>query len=175
MSNFIGNMIADSLSRGINYADSLVKDLPADQFARFAPGKEGPIVSNHPAFIVGHLSIYAPRVVDQLGQDATAYQPTEAENALFSPAAKCQDDPNGLIYPGKEVLLDRFTTVYQAALTTLRNATDDQFMVPNPAEGRLRELFPTLGGMHAFYTGGHFMLHMGQLSAWRRMMGMAPA
>jgi hypothetical protein len=26
-----------------------------------------------------------------------------------------------------------------------------------------------------FYVGGHMMLHLGQLSAWRRMMGLGAA
>jgi len=26
-----------------------------------------------------------------------------------------------------------------------------------------------------FYLGGHVMLHIGQMSAWRRMMGLGPA
>ena len=46
---------------------------------------------------------------------------------------------------------------------------------PNPAEGRMRELFPTLGSVHCFYAGGHMMSHLGQFSAWRRMEGMKPA
>ena len=46
---------------------------------------------------------------------------------------------------------------------------------PNPSGGRMTELFPTLGSMHAFYTGGHIMMHLGQISAWRRMQGLGAA
>ena len=35
--------------------------------------------------------------------------------------------------------------------------------------------FPTKGAALGFYVGGHFMMHMGQLSAWRRAMGMGAA
>ena len=37
------------------------------------------------------------------------------------------------------------------------------------------ELFPTLGSIHGFYAGGHMMMHLGQMSAWRRIEGMKPA
>ena len=41
--------------------------------------------------------------------------------------------------------------------------------------GRMTELFPTLGSMQAFYVGGHIMMHLGQISAWRRMQGLGAA
>ncbi|MEZ6087772.1 MAG: DinB family protein [Pirellulaceae bacterium] len=175
MSNVIGNIIADSLSRGLDYAQRLAAGIPADQFARFADGKDGPIVSNHPAFIFGHLSIYAPRIVEQLGHDAAPYKLPDDQHDLFAPSATCQDDPDGSLYPAMTAIMDRFTTSYQAALQVLRDANDQQFAEVNPAEGRMRELFPTLGSMHAFYCGGHLMMHMGQLRAWRRMQGMPSA
>ena len=43
------------------------------------------------------------------------------------------------------------------------------------ALGRSRELFPTLGAVVAFYLAGHVMNHLGQLSAWRRCIGLPPA
>jgi hypothetical protein len=39
----------------------------------------------------------------------------------------------------------------------------------------MTERFPTLGSVHAFYCGGHIMMHLGQMSAWRRMMGLGSA
>lgn len=175
MTNTIGNIIADSLSRGIDYAQRLSSGIAADQFARFAIGKDGPIVSNHPAFIFGHLSIYAPRIVEQLGHDANPYKLPADQNDLFGPAATCQDDADGSIYPDMTQIMDRFMQSHQAALQVLRDANDAQFAEVNPAEGRMREMFPTIGSMHAFYCGGHLMMHMGQLSAWRRMQGMPAA
>jgi hypothetical protein len=39
----------------------------------------------------------------------------------------------------------------------------------------MKTLFPTVGAMLAFYMDGHVLMHMGQVSAWRRMQGMPPA
>jgi len=45
----------------------------------------------------------------------------------------------------------------------------------NPLGGRMTDLFPTLGSLQSFYCGGHIMMHLGQVSAWRRMMDLGAA
>lgn len=175
MSNSIGNVIADSLSLGLGYAQRLQKDITQEQFARFATADGKPVESNHAAFVFGHLSLYAPRIIDQLGVDASQWAPSDQFNEAFSKDATCQDDPDGTIYPAMPQVLEAFTASYEAAKDVLRETDDAKFSVPNPAGGRMLEMFPTLGSMHAFYAGGHFMMHMGQLSAWRRMIGLGPA
>lgn len=175
MTESIGSMIAASCGLGMKYAERLLKDVPASEFARLArPGGEC-VASNHGAFVLGHLSLYAPRIVEQLGGDVESVRPPEAFTALFAKDAVCRDDPNGTIYPAKEIVTDAFFRGYQAASEALRAAADDQFLEPNPASGPLKDLFPTKGAMHAFYVGGHVMLHLGQMSAWRRMIGLGPA
>ena len=64
---------------------------------------------------------------------------------------------------------------YKAVAEVFRNTSDDVFQQKNPLTGRLGELFPTIGSMHNFYVGGHMMIHMGQMSAWRRMEGLGAA
>ena len=175
MSNTIGNVIADSLSLGLGYADRLLTDVSAETFAHLARPGENIIESNHGAFIYGHLTLYAPRIIGELGGDTSAFPITEGDNALFSKDANCQHDSDGSIYPPMHEITDRFKTYYLAAMQQLRESNDETFSKPNPAGGRLTELFPTLGSVHAFYAGGHLMLHMGQMSAWRRMSGLGPA
>jgi len=175
MANSIGNMIAASCSFGLMYAERLLKDIAVEDFARFArPGGEV-VNSNHPAFVFGHLSLYGPRIVENLGGDVSAVAAPESYPGLFSKDATCQDDPQGSIYPPRDAILDQFFTGYRAAESMLRETEDAKFVAENPVEGRLRELFPTTGAMHAFYVSGHFMSHLGQVSAWRRMMGLAAA
>ncbi len=62
----------------------------------------------------------------------------------------------------------------QAAIAALEKAEDSVFEQQNPNEG-MRQKFATIGAMHGFYVGGQFMMHMGQMSAWRRMAGFGPA
>ena len=173
MSN-IGPMISASARLGLGYARRLLKDVTPEQFARFAKIGDTTIESNHAAFIYGHLSLYACRVIDGVGGDASGYQPSAAFLEAFSKDAKCVDDPDGSIYPGMDEVTSALLESYSAAADALDAADDAVFLTENPNEV-MRGKFPTTGAMHAFYMSGHFMMHMGQMSAWRRAMGLGPA
>lgn len=173
-SHHIGPLIADSGKISLAYAERMVTDIAPDKFSRFAIVGGSTVTSNHPAFVYGHLSLYACRIVEQLGGDATSIKPTDLYVEKFSHTATCVDDPDGTIYPPKDELVERVMTSYRAAVETLMNAEDSLFLVPNANEA-MRAKFATNGSMQAFYIGGHFMIHMGQVSAWRRMMELGPA
>ncbi len=170
----IGPIIADSARLGLGYAERLLKGIPADKFARLATAGDQVVQSNHPAFIYGHLSLYPCRIVKDLGVDASSIEPSEAYVKMFDHKASCVDDPNGDIYPSMDEITERYFAAHRLAIETLETASDSQFTVVNPNEA-MRGKFGTAGSMHCFYLGGHVMLHMGQLSAWRRMIGLPPA
>ena len=67
MDNTLGNVIGDSLSLSIGYAERLLAGIDNDQFGRLPHVGEQVIQSNHPAFIYGHLSLYAPKIIANLG------------------------------------------------------------------------------------------------------------
>lgn len=175
MSRSIGNSIADSLALCLGYAQRMLTDVTPEIFARYAAPGGQVIESNHAAFLYGHLSLYACRVVEQLGGDASTVTPSEDYVRLFSKDAKCVDDPDGSTYPPMDEITAAFFKNYEAALAALRAAPDEAFQAENPSGGRMTELFPTIGSMHGFYCGGHIMMHLGQISAWRRMHGLGPA
>jgi hypothetical protein len=170
----IGPLIADSARLSLMYAQRLLTGVSPEQFARFATVGNTTVTSNHPAFVYGHLSLYSCRIVEQLGADASSIKPSEAYLEKFSHTAKCVDDPDGTIYPPMDELVEKLITGHQLAIDTVLNADDALFLVPNANEA-MRSKFATNGSMHAFYLGGHIMIHMGQVSAWRRMMGLGPA
>ncbi len=170
----IGPLIADSAKISFAYAQRMLVGIEPSQFARFATVGGIAVSSNHPAFVYGHLSLYASRVVEQLGGDASSIKPTDQYLHVFSHTAKCVDDPDGTIYPPMGEVTERVLTGYQLAIDALLNADDSLFLVPNVNEA-MRSKFATNGSMQAFYVGGHVMIHMGQVSAWRRMMGLGPA
>ena len=168
-SNF-GSMIAASARLGLGYLDRLAGDVSAEHFSRLAVAGDQTVDANHPAFILGHLSIYPSRVVKELGFDASGVEPSAEYLDLFAPGNPCVDDPDGNRYPGKDELLTKVRTGYEAAIDALQRADDAAFRQPNPNE-KMASKFATVGAMHGFYVGGHFMMHMGQLSTWRRVMG----
>ncbi|MBL9141793.1 MAG: hypothetical protein JNK53_08000, partial [Phycisphaerae bacterium] len=124
-----GSYIANGLQLAINYADALCKGIPADKFAHM-PAKD----FCSPAFYMGHLSIYAPRVLDRLGRAELATPNPAGWEDLFKAGAVCVDEPGR--YPAKEAIVAHFTTGYTACLKALREAPDSAFALPNPVEGR---------------------------------------
>lgn len=167
----IGSMIADSAKLSVGYIERLLQEVTPSQFGRFANIGGQAIQSNHPAFILGHLTLYPARVVSELGGDASAIAPSEKDEALFSPAATCLDDPDGTLYPPMAEITNKFFTAHELAIETLLASDDALFAIANPNQG-MRDKMATLGAMHAFYMGGHMMIHVGQFSAWRRAVGL---
>lgn len=173
MTRSLGNIIADSLELSLSYGERLLKDVTPDKFARYATVGGVVIEANHPAFCYGHLSLYGPRILTQLGIPGPTVP--DGFEALFSKDAKCVDDPNGTVYPAMDKITSAFFDGYRAAVTTFRSLPDSALQVPNPMEGPQAVRFPALGSLQNFYAGGHIMMHLGQISTWRRMMGLGPA
>lgn len=173
MTRSLGNVIADSLQLSLGYAERLLKNVPADRAARFAAPGGVVVESNHPTFIYGHLSLYAPKILRLIGHPAP--QVPDGFDLVFSKDAKCVDDVDGDLYPALDDVMAFFLEGHRMTMGALRSTADAAFEQPNPAEGRMKELFPTIGSAQAFYCGGHMMMHLGQLSAWRRMEGLGAA
>lgn len=170
----VGDIIADSLKLGLGYAVKLIAGVSAADFGRFARVDGQVVESNHPAWVYGHLSVYAPRIIMELDADPGDLRVSDEWLDVFSAKGKCQDDPDGTIYPPMDKVVATLLNGYRATEEVLRTTPDEKFAEPNPNEA-MRSRFATIGSMHCFYAGGHFMLHMGQVSAWRRMMGLGPA
>lgn len=166
-------ILADGLRLSINHARGLLDGVTADQFGRFAAPSGSIVVSNHPAFIYGHLALYSSRIVAMAG--GTPVKPPDGFSELFANGVECEDDTDGTKYPAMQIIADAFFSGYESALDAVRSADDEVLNRPNPAGGTLTERFPTCGSMCSFMGCGHVMLHMGQMSAWRRMQGLGPA
>ncbi len=173
MSRTLGNVIADSLAVSLGYGERLLMGVSDDRFARFAAPGGVSVASNHPAFIYGHLSLYATTVLRQIDHPALTV-PDYFESA-FSKDATCRDDPDGDLYPRMDDVLAFFREGYRMVVGALRTVPNEVFQRPNPTEGRMAQLFPTIGSVQTFYCGGHMMMHLGQMSAWRRMEGLTAA
>ena len=158
--NATGALIATSLNLSINYAQELVKTIPAERFCEMPT--EG---MNHPAFCIGHLAIYSNRVLELIGcADRKIVMPFTDEH--FKNGAPCVAQDGR--YPSKQVLCDTFFAGWKTVLTALPTVEDSVFAGEHPAEGRFKELFPTIGDVTNFLGGGHNMMHLGQISTWRR-------
>jgi hypothetical protein len=169
----VANTILASARLTKKFAEAQLKDVAAGSFARLATVGGTTVQSNHPAFVYGHLSLYFPKVLSALGQQAPANPPMFED--CFTNGKPCVDDPEGTKYPAMQTILTHFNNGYEAASAAIARASDAELSRPNPNEGRSKELFPTLGELFNFYMGAHPMSHLGQVSAWRRMMGLGSA
>ena len=171
----IGNLIADAASIAGKYQKRLTTDIPDSLFGRLVVVDGKAIQSNHPAFILGHLSLYPAKAMKLLGLPLGTTLPSDRLESIFSKETSCVDDITGDIYPSKQEIVLFFESSYEVALNAIRNAPDDRLLSENPTEGPIKKNCPTLGSMLAFYMDGHVMMHLGQLSAWRRFQGLPPA
>ena len=166
---------AETLVRGgrisLGLADRLLADIKPETFAR-KPRFGGTVVNtNHPAFVFGHLALYPARWLSDAGLDPKpAVTPVGFQ--VFAAGQECRDDEAGTIYPPMKEIVETFKRVHTAALDQLGTLSDDKLRAPNPREGRIREMFPTLDGVLMFYVTSHMMMHLGQVSAWRRCFGL---
>lgn len=155
-------------------AEMLLKDVHPGTFARSIRLDGTPVNANHPAFAYGHLALYPARVVTMLGGDASDIAPSDHLKELFEAGKEPVDDAEGTIYPSMGEITASFFRGYERAMHAVSAIDDARLAEPNPIEGRLREMFPTLGGALLFVLNDHTMFHLGQVSTWRRCMGLGP-
>ncbi len=167
----MGKLITTTADRVHGMAVGLLKDMDHAKAARMPEG----IICNHPVFVYGHLAIYPQMVMQKLGMDPGATAVPESYNALFMHGVECKDDVDGSIYPSlKEVAMS-----CGGAYKTLVEVTmelDDELLAKDLKDGDpFKDIFQTYGSMIMFLTHDHCMFHFGQVSTWRRAMGLGSA
>ena len=169
------DLINPATNMTLGYAEALLKNVEPRQFARLAAPAGVVVHSNHAAWNYGHLAIYPARCFELLGRPGGAPPIPAAWHDLFKDGTACHDDVEGTIYPAMGDVTKAFFDGYRAVMAAMAEAPDAAFTRQNPTEGRSRERFPTVGALLAFLTSGHLQMHLGQTSAWRRMMGLGSA
>lgn len=158
----IQSAILITWKRNRDYALRLVGDLsPAQWHAQPAPGR----LVNHPAWIVSHLNVYAPICAAMLrGEPFT--DPIDHRYGQKSAVS-----PNPAEYAPGDELVSIFQMMHDNAQRALEAASDEVFAATNPLE-RWRVQHPRIGEMLVTLMVKHESFHLGQLSAWRRAMGL---
>ena len=150
------------VSRGM--LNMLLKDVGDEQMtAQPAAGM------NHPAWIVGHLACSWEFVAQVTGAD---YRAPEGWNKLFGMGSKPTSDRAR--YPGKEALLAELDRGDQVVTPVAAKLSDEALAAVMPLEN-FRRFLPTVEHGLVFGMTGHYLYHLGQLSGWRRAMGLPSA
>ena len=145
----------------LRFANLLVADIDDDQMARQPhPGM------NHPAWVLGHYAIGADFVAQLLGQPMLT---DDDWMATFGPGSTPTSDRSA--YPSRDALLEVVNNTHVRAIEFMATATPEQLAAANETPF-FPDVFPTVGDLLTHLLTTHAALHLGQLSAWRRCVGL---
>ena len=145
----------------LGYANRLVADIPDDRMA-FQPAAH----MNHAAWVLGHLACTADMLGTMIGVAPVC---PAAWTSLFDWNSTPSGDATR--YPTKAVLLATLAKAHAGIAAALPSVPESRWSEPTPIE-EVRGFLPTLGDGFVFVMAAHENIHLGQLSAWRRVQGM---
>jgi len=156
------------------YAERLLKDIAREAGSRFPSVGGLTLRINHPVFVFGHLSLYPVQLAEMTGISTDGMEVPAQYPDLFKMGVQCVDDPMGEHYPRIDEVTQRFFSATDALLSRLEQIELNKLSLPleNPAR---RERFGTVGAFLSYILLAHPQSHFGQISAWRRCMGLGPA
>ncbi|QDU61851.1 DinB superfamily protein [Planctomycetes bacterium Pan216] len=155
--------LANTARVNLKYAKGLVVDLEDEQFCE-QPGS----IVNHPAWILAHMCS-----ANETGLSLLAREPVMPEELAARYRRGSEPTAERSDYPSKEELLSYFERQTESLIAGVRELDPAQLQEPMTIE-RLKERFPHIGDGVVYLLTAHPAIHLGQLSAWRRAMGMGP-
>ncbi len=150
--------------QGMNhwYLSALVKDLTEEQMV--AQPVKGQTL-NHAAWVLGHLATGCDFALSLMGQKRVS---PESYDSLCGMNSKPQNDRK--LYPSKADLLKTVDAGYKAVAAALKQFPAAKMSEPMAKE--MAHIWPTVGDAIVFMVTAHDPTHLGQLSAWRRALGL---
>lgn len=141
----------------------LVADLSDEQMtAQPAVG----LHMNPPAWQLGHIVCSMQAIGGEMGLSPWL---SESWTQRFSQGSRTMVDADGC--PNRNELLSALADGEWRIVERLRVMTADELAGPLP-DTRFRDAFPSLGHAVLHILAGHVAVHVGQLAAWRRAMGL---
>ena len=160
------DLVLATLERTIGYAEALLKDVDPGTFAHL------PLPNfNHPAFCFGHLALYPNRWLEFLGRgDEVHVLPFDADPYLAG--AECVEQDGR--YASMEVITTAFFESHRNFAELAPGIDPLRFADEIPEGNPYRPFFGLVGNAVTFMACSHTMMHLGQISMWRRAMGLGP-
>ncbi len=151
-------------NKNTEYAPKLVADLSEEQmWAAIAPAGQEP--ANHPAWIFSHLNTYLPIIADLI-EGREFPDPREAPFGMLS-----HPESRPGVYANRSQLVEQYVAGH-ARVERLLRAADPTVLEQPMTLPRWAALMPQVGIALAYLMLFHEGLHLGQLSAWRRVQGL---
>jgi hypothetical protein len=155
--------ILGSFTKTLEFLQRLVADVPDQRLTHQPVG-----VVNHPAWIIGHLAYSFQLIGIEMGLKPWLPEYWDQKFGTGSMPGDTRDD-----YPSKADLLDRLSDGQRRVGDRLKSLGENDLAKPLP-DVRLRPVFPTLGHAVLHVLTSHAAVHVGQLSVWRRAIGLEP-
>lgn len=147
-----------------DYAAKLVGDLD-DQQMLLQPAPESQAAANHPAWVLSHLNVYLP-VIKSIVKGVEFDDPKDQPFGMLS---KPCTDPS--VYASKESLIAEFVSAHEEIETMLKEQGESVFENQIQLQ-RWQTVMPSASVALPYLMLNHENVHLGQISAWRRIQGM---
>ena len=146
------------------YGANLISDLDESQMTlQIAP--DGKAAANHPAWVYSHLGAYFP-VIEAIIKNEPFEDP---KGHQFGMDSKPISDASE--YASKEQLVSDFDSWHERIGTLLQEGGDA--VLDNKIKlARWEPVMPTASVALAYLMLNHENIHLGQISAWRRIQGL---
>ena len=155
--------VLHSFAYSLDYLREQVADIEADDMAAQPNG-----IMNHPAWVIGHLAYACQLLGRSIG--LSKFLPDGWSKRYGTGSVPVAESS---VYETKEsalaILIEAQTRITEA----VQRLDDSQLDAPFPVES-YRVVFPTIRHALTQVLVGHTANHIGQLSVWRRAMGLPP-
>lgn len=125
-------------------------------------------VMNHPAWTIGHITAATHLLARTIG--VPKWLPTEWVQRYRTGSMPVAD---AVRYDSKNELLSKLREAQSKITQAIEQMSDSQLDVVFPAEA-FRDVFPTIRHALTQVLIGHTSFHVGQVSLWRKAMGLPP-
>lgn len=125
-------------------------------------------IMNHPAWVIGHVTFACQLISGAIG--VPKWLPRDWSKRYGTGSVPVSD---ASVYGDKETALATLSDAQSRLTRAVEELTDEQLDEVFPAEA-YREVFPTIRHALTQVLIGHTANHIGQLSVWRRAMGLPP-
>lgn len=153
-----------SYKKNLDYGAKLVADLSNDDMLR-QPAAGLPAPMNHPAWIFSHLNVYVP-IIECLIRGQSFPDP---KGHRYGMQSRPLDDASE--YAPKDQLIGEFVDGHQRIIDLLEKSEDSILSKPVSLE-RWQPVMPLVGIALPYLMFFHENGHLGQISAWRRVLGL---
>jgi hypothetical protein len=152
-----------SYSRTLDYLRQLVADVSDELLTRHSSW-----AMNHPAWVIGHLVYSCQAIGGEMG--INPWLPSDWVKRFGTGSAPVEGKEN---YPSKQELLDALSDGQGRVTDRLIALGEQGLSAPLPDE-RHRAVFPTIGHAVLHILTVHAAIHVGQVTVWRRTVGLMP-